>query len=46
MAEFEHQYATGLEVLCGLSDETRIEFVAFFAAVQRDFGFMLANFTH
>ncbi len=46
MAEFENEYAAGLEVRGGLDDEIAIEFVAFFAAVERDFRFVIADFAH
>ncbi len=46
MAEFEDEEAAGLEVRDGLHDEIGVEFVAFFAAVECDFCFVIADFAH
>jgi len=46
VAEFEDEDAAGLEVRRSLRDEIGVEFVAFFAAVERDFRFMIADFAH
>ena len=44
VAEFEDEDAAGIEVRGGLRDEVGVEFVAFFAAKERDFGFVVADF--
>ena len=46
VAEFEDEDATGLEVRGGLRDEIGVELVAFFAAVESDFWFVIADFAH
>ena len=46
MAEFEDDYAAGIEMRGGLGDEIGVEFVAFFAAVESDFWFVIADFAH
>jgi hypothetical protein len=46
VAEFEDEDAAGLEMGGGLGDETGVEFVAFFAAVEGDFRFVIADFAH
>ena len=46
VAEFEDEDATGLEMRGGLRDEIGVEFVAFFAAVESDFRFVIADFAH
>jgi hypothetical protein len=46
VAEFEDEDAAGLEVRGGLRDEIGVEFVAFFAAVESDFRFVIADFAH
>lgn len=44
MAEFEDEEAAGFEMRGGLRDEIGVEFVAFFAAVKCNFGFVVADF--
>ena len=46
VAEFEDEYATGIEMRGGLRDEIGVEFVAFFAAVERYFRFVIADLAH
>ena len=46
MAEFEDEDAAWLKVRGGLRDEIGVEFVAFFAAVERDFRLVIADFAH
>src|SRR5437016_3922142 len=46
VAEFKDEDAAGLEMRGGLSDETGVKFVAFFAAVESDFWFVIADFAH
>src|ERR1700674_419169 len=46
VAEFEDDYAAGIEMRGGLGDEIGVEFVAFFAAVESDFRFVIADFAH
>jgi hypothetical protein len=46
VAEFEDEDAAGLKMRGGLRDEIGVEFVAFFAAVERDFRFVIADFAH
>jgi len=46
VAEFEDEDAAWLEVRGGLRDEIGVEFVAFFAAVESDFRFVIADFAH
>ena len=44
MAEFENQEASRFQVRGGLGDEVGVQFVAFFAAVESEFGFVVADF--
>ena len=44
MTELQHQYAAGLEQLCRLRDQRRVDFRAGFAAEKRDGGLVLADF--
>lgn len=44
MAEFEDQDAIGFQVRGGLRDQVGVKFVPFFAAVEREFGFVVADF--
>ena len=46
VAELEDEDAAGLEMRGGLRDENGVEFVAFFAAVESDFRFVIADFAH
>src|SRR5580692_1865073 len=46
VAEFENQETTANQATYSLSDQVGVEFVAFFAAIQGEFGFVVANFTH
>jgi len=46
VTEFEDKEAGGFEMRGGLSDEISIEFVTFFAAVESDFWFVVADFAH
>jgi hypothetical protein len=46
VAEFEDEDAAGLEMCSRLRNEVGIELVAFFAAVESDFRFVVADFTH
>src|SRR5690349_17750854 len=46
VAEFEDEDPTGLEVRGGLRDEIGVKLVAFFTAVECDFGFVIADFAH
>jgi len=46
VSEFEDEDAAGPEVRGGLRDEIGVEFVAFFAAVESDFRFVIADFAH
>ncbi len=43
MAEFEDEEAAGFEELFGLQDQGGVEFVAFFAAEECGFGFVVAD---
>ena len=43
MAQFDHEDSAGLEARGGLCDEIGIEFVAFFAAEERDRGFVVVH---
>jgi len=44
VAEFEDEEATGFEMESGFGDELAVEFVAFFAAVERGGGFVVSDF--
>jgi len=44
VAEFEDQNAAGHQLMRRLHDEAGVDFVAFFAAVERDFRFVAADF--
>jgi hypothetical protein len=44
VAEFEDEKAAGFETRGGLRDETCVKFVAFFAAVKGECGFVVADF--
>ncbi len=46
MTEFQDEDAAGLKIGSGLGDEIGVEFVAFFAAVESDFRFVIADFAH
>ena len=46
MAEFEDENATGSKMRCSLRNELSVKLVAFFAAIERDFWFVLADFAH
>ena len=46
VAQFEDEEAAGFEMRGGLGDELSVEFVAFFAAVEGDFRFVVADFAH
>ena len=46
MAEFDDEDAAGSEMGGRLRDEIGVEFVAFFAAVESDFRFVVADFAH
>ncbi len=46
VAEFEDEDSAGLQLGASLRDELGVEFVAFFAAVERDFRFVIADFAH
>ena len=46
VAEFEDQDAAWFEMRGGLRNELGVKFVAFFAAVECDFRFVVANFAH
>jgi len=46
VAEFEDEDAAGFQVGGGLCDEIGVEFVAFFAAEEGDFRFVIADFAH
>ena len=46
VAEFEDEDAAGFEMRGGMGDEVGVEFVAFFATVERDFRFVIADFAH
>ena len=44
MAEFEDEEAAGFELRGRLRDEAGVEFVAFFAAEESEYGFVVTNF--
>jgi len=46
VAEFEDEDAAGFKMRGGLRDEIAVEFVAFFAAVECDFRFVIPDFAH
>src|SRR5207302_6211224 len=46
VAEFEDEDAAGLEMCGGLCDEIGVQFVAFFAAVESNFRFVVAHYAH
>src|SRR6266850_2535318 len=46
VAEFEYEDSTGLQLGASLRDKLGVEFVAFFAAVERDLRLVIADFAH
>src|SRR5207248_495002 len=46
MPQFQDKNAVRTKTVCRLRDQIPVEFVAFFAAVERDLRFVLADFAH
>ena len=45
VAEFEDQESAGLEMMGGFGDETAVEFVTFFAAIEGSGRLVVADFS-